>query len=401
MKIINQKKNFSVGKKFVCILLGVAFLAGSNSAHGFWFICTYNDAVKAAKVAAKARVQYHDYLSNGNTSERQIRACKMAWDLLREATFGQIKQFAQEVPGTSITGPTNLKKLITKAVKEAIKEALGEISGNPNEGLPSLTESFVLPSGEFVGTPAFDSIPISVSDSNLNITSLNIWTPDLYDGSQGPPPRGSSQAPPMIMIEGTFSNVPIGSYPIFAATPASSAFPMTTYTVDKLALDITTTSVAGIPMNTRLFHAGIFDSQLIAALQAVNPGVDFSKVLTASQVSFVEITSVDTTAETISGNFFSSTGTNLPPDLIINAIQVDASGNVTSVNLDWNALPGSTFDVECSLDLQQFSIYPSGQGVIPPFTVVVPPGYGNAGFFHVRETVISSSPDTFILIPQP
>ncbi len=386
----NRKKNLAASRKLLCLLVGAAFLTGSDLAHGIWFICNIRDGFKTARWANAAKAQYNRYQASEHVNRQQLDDCLEAWNILRNSTIDQIQLVIENTPGTSRNGPPGtpgdiIKEAVIEAIKRAIKEAVGEISSNPNEGLPSLTESFVLPPGEFVGTPAFESIPISLSFSNLDITSLKMWTPDLYVGSEGTPPMGFFKAPPMIMIEGTFSNVPMESYPIFAATPAAAAFPMSIYDVGKLAVDITRTDIAGGPMNIRAFHAGVVGRELIALLSIFHPGVDFSKVSIDSQLSLVEITSVDAFAGTISGNFFSSTGTNLPPELIISATQMDASGNVTSVDLDWNALPGSTFNVECSPDLQQFSICPSGQGVTPPFTVVVPPSLEDTGFFRVRE----------------
>ncbi len=119
-------KIFTTGgrRKAQVLTTFIVWILIAEGVAAFWFICSYRDAAKAAEIAGKARERYYEYLADPRASRAQIDACKQAWDVLRNATFSKITDFATSVPGTSLTGPPNIKDLTKEAIKEAIKEVL-------------------------------------------------------------------------------------------------------------------------------------------------------------------------------------------------------------------------------------------------------------------------------------
>jgi len=213
-----RSKNRFKGRRTGLILGLAAGAILTQSASGFWFICKYRDAQRAAEVARKARERYHEYLSS-NTSRAQVEACKQAWDVLRRATFGQIAEFATSVPGTTFTGPPNVKRLAKKALQEAIKEALGEITAMSVEGTPVpgfQNGELTTPDGATVACAAFAELPVEVDEFFISSIELSYISPSDYNGSLGAPPLSFDERTPLVMVSGGFEGVPIGSFMVDA-----------------------------------------------------------------------------------------------------------------------------------------------------------------------------------------
>ncbi len=286
----------------IAVLFSAALMPAE--AHGFWFYCTWRDGLRAGRVANAARANYYNRLANSN-NQAEIQGAKMAWDQARNATVQEVKKLASEVPGTSLTGPTDAKDFAQQFLREAVKEALGEISSNPHEGLPSsgIGASPVVPEGAFFGSAVMDSIPVSLDLGQFMIDGIEVVTPATYDGSAGDPPADFASHNAVLVMTGHFFDVPMGDYEIVSALFGSAA-----YTLDDLEDDLMMMSPVGAPMGERAFLGGLFDEATLAEAAANIVGFDPAGVILSRQLTLITITGVDTEAGTISGTFFSASG---------------------------------------------------------------------------------------------
>ena len=298
-------------RRAALILAVVVSLFFIQSLGAFWFICSYRDAAKAAKVAAKARERYYEYMGDIRSQRAQVEACKAAWDSLRNATFSEIADFIRKTPGTTFNPETDAKGLIKKAIKEAIKEVLGEIISISIEGVPTPVSNaqageYTRPHGEMVASLAFQNIPIEFSETNITALELSYLTPADYDNSEGDPPPGWTEETPLIMISGTFSAVPVGSIFVDAINPVAGAYGGMTYTLTHLKADLLENPL----LLQGSFDNGYFSNELIEWLvQQDYPWDMFDKIgIGMDQVGSIEITEVDSANGTISGQFFSVAG---------------------------------------------------------------------------------------------
>jgi hypothetical protein len=133
------------------------------------------------------------------------------------------------VPGTSLTGPPNVKALTKKAIQEAIKEVLGEVVALHREGMPTPLydaqgAEFSRPDGEMLACTAYETVPVeAVPEVNISSVELAYISPADYDGSLGDPPPWFLEAGPVLMISGSFSGVGIGTFNIDAQNPDAGA----------------------------------------------------------------------------------------------------------------------------------------------------------------------------------
>jgi len=284
----------------------------AEPANGFWFYCKMRDAARAAKVAAAARARYLGYVSDPRATQQQTRVCKAAWDNLRGATFGKIKEFAGSVPNTSITGPSNLKDLIKQAIKELIKETLGNVSakafeGTPDASMAGLAGEFSHPDGEFFASPVFASIPVGdVSVGMISSVRLAYLAPEDYDGSDGRALFGFQELEtPLILLSGDFAGVPIAAFGVDSINPDAGAFGGVTVTPGDLAALI----AADGPFENG-FDGGAASDALMAWVVAQGfPWDPFGHLRPGlPQASTIEITGIDPVAGTLSGSFFSVIG---------------------------------------------------------------------------------------------
>ncbi|MBK7999136.1 MAG: hypothetical protein IPK15_10595 [Verrucomicrobia bacterium] len=212
----------------------------AQEAAGFWFICRYRDAQKAAKVANAAKERYNEYLSNPRATRAQIEACKQAWDVLRTNTFAAIAEFAQQVPGTSLTGPPNVKELTKDAIKEAIKEVLGDVAALQYEGMPlplhdGQAGEFTRPSGVMAASLANATVPVGpVAAGQITELSLGYITPQDYDGALGEAPPWARLSGPLIFISGTFTDVAVENFQIGAQNPLAAANPGMLFSAEEI-----------------------------------------------------------------------------------------------------------------------------------------------------------------------
>ncbi len=284
----------------------------AQPADAFWFFCRYREAQKAAEIANKAKERYEEYLSDPRARRAQVEACRQAWDVLRTNTFAAIAEFAQEVPGTTFTGPPNVKDLAKDAVKEAIKEVLGEAVSLHREGMAQplmdgQAGQFTRPAGVIVAAPANAPVPVGpVTADHITTLSLAYVTSQDYDGSLGEAPPWSLGAGPLLLMRGTFRGIPIAAFEIGAGNPVAAAFEGSAFTPE----DVFLLQLEKPALLRGAYDNGFFSPELLGWAGERQFSWDTGRNIRPfmHQAGSIEITEVNPGAGTLSGRFFAIAG---------------------------------------------------------------------------------------------
>lgn len=276
----------------VCALAGVSVGLFAQDANAFWFWCKGKDAVMCADLASQARKIHYDRILSPTSTEDEIAAAKSAADFLTKNTLDKTKDFATSVPGTSFTGPPNVKSLAKQLVIELLKEAAQKASGNSQSKLsvpPSPPAGvFDTVSPIYAASTAGQLIPITAPAGDDSVTvELSYLTLADYDGSEGPLPP-TFDSPTYTLMKGTFSGMFLSDFDTWDKDGNMSVFTASLFS-------------SAIASEPDLAGFADFGGGLAPEILMDVPGSEEDPMM----VSGIEITSINPSTGEISGVYYS------------------------------------------------------------------------------------------------